>query len=122
MVEFRERLALVHMDHGTFQVRRGDFQAALAAYTSACDHLRQLVPAPDSTEHPDRRRNYAVALRELARAQLELKQPAAAEPPLSLSQQYLERLIEQAQDASLRKSLQDDLEQTRRLQLKLKTT
>jgi tetratricopeptide (TPR) repeat protein/predicted Ser/Thr protein kinase len=119
VVQFQERLALVQMDYGTFLLRSGDSQAALAAFSSARDHLRRIVPPPDSTEHPDRRRNYAVALREQARVQLELNQPAAAGPPLALSQQYLERLIEQVQDASSRQRLEDDLKATTRLRQQL---
>ena len=118
VVEFQDRLALVQMDHGTFQMRRRNPQAALAAYTIARDLLQPIVPAPDSVEHSERRRNYAVALRELARVQLDLKQ-AVAEPQLKLSQQYLERLIEQAKDAATRNRLEGDLEQTKQVQLKM---
>jgi hypothetical protein len=118
VVEFQERLALVQMDHGTFQMRRRNAEAALAAYTIARDLLQPIVPAPDSVENSERRRNYAVALRELARVQLDLKQ-AVAEPQLKLSQQYLERLIEQAKDTASRNRLEGDLEQTKQVQLKM---
>ncbi|MCI0359532.1 MAG: serine/threonine-protein kinase [Planctomycetaceae bacterium] len=121
VVEFQERLALVYMDQGTLHVREQKPEAALAAYTSACDLLRGLVPAPDSTEYPDRRRNYAVALREFSRAQFELKQPTDLEQ-LALSQQILERLIDQVHDVALRKRLKDDLDETRQLLLELKAT
>jgi tetratricopeptide (TPR) repeat protein len=119
VVDFQERLAFVQIDYGTLHVRQRKPEAALAAYASACDLLKELVGAPHSTEYPDRRRNYAVALRELSRARLELKQPADLEQ-LALSQQLLERLIEQTHDEALRKRLKDDLEQTLQLMHKVK--
>ena len=115
MVEFQERLALVQMDYGRLQRRRGNLEAALAAYTRACELLQPLVPPPDGTEHSERRRNYAVALRERARAQIDLRQPADAEVLLQLSEQYLTRLVEQAADAPSRKRFESDLDETRRL-------
>lgn len=116
VVEFQERLALVQLDFGTFHMRRRNSPAAQTAFQAACDLLQPIVPAPDSAVHADRRRNYAVALRELARVQLELKQPAdVAAQHLALSQQYLVRLIEQTTPAALRKQLEDDLDQTRQV-------
>jgi serine/threonine protein kinase/tetratricopeptide (TPR) repeat protein len=115
VVEFQERLALVQMDYGTLQTRLRDPQAALAAFTSARDLLAEIVPAVDSADHSQRRRNYAVALRELARVQLQLQLPADARTQLELSRQYLEPLIKQATDEASRKSLEADLEETRRV-------
>jgi hypothetical protein len=84
--------------------------------------LGNIVPEPDSTEHAERRRNYAVALREQARAEIDFGQKADAEELLERSVAYLEPLIEQAKDNRSRKLLEEDLEQTRRLQRMLPTT
>jgi tetratricopeptide (TPR) repeat protein len=120
VVEFQERLALVQLDFGTFQARRRDSAAAQTAFQRACDLLAPIVPSPDSAEQAQRRRNYAVALRELARTQLDRQQPAeAAESSLKLSQEYLEGLIEQASDAAAKKRYEADLEQTRQVRQKL---
>ena len=116
VVEFQERLALLQVDYGTLHLRRRNPAAAQKAFQAARDLLVPLVPAPGHPEHAERQRNYAVALRELARAQIGLKQPAAAiEPLLALSQQYLERLVEQAQDAASKQRLSGDLEQTKQV-------
>ena len=118
VVEYQERLALVQMDRGVFLSRRRNPQAALAAFSNACELLRAIAPPPESSEHPDRRRNYAVALCEQAREQHSLQQPAD-DAQLALSQKYLERLLEQTTDAAARKRLEGDLKQTRQVRAKL---
>jgi eukaryotic-like serine/threonine-protein kinase len=120
VVEFQERLALVLMDHGMLLVRQPDTKAALDAYASACEHLEKITPAADAAEQPERRRNYAVALRELARARIDLGQSAGADELLARSQAYLERLIEQLPRGASRTSLEKDLEETTRLHSMLK--
>jgi len=59
---------------GPFQPGRGYAAPAPTAFQRACDLLAPIVPPPDSLEQAQRRRNYAVALRELARTQIE-RQP-----------------------------------------------
>jgi tetratricopeptide (TPR) repeat protein/predicted Ser/Thr protein kinase len=122
VVEFQERLALALMDHGALLTTQKNAERALQAYKRACEHLGNIVPEPDSTEHAERRRNYAVALREQARAEIDFGQKADAEELLERSVAYLEPLIEQAKDNRSRKLLEEDLEQTRRLQRMLPTT
>ncbi len=122
VVEFQERLALVLMDHGALLARQRKTEEALEAYRRVCQHLEKIVPAPDSTEHAERRRNYAVALREQARAQIDLGPPADAVELLKRSEAYLTPLIEQAQEERSQRPLEDDLEQTRRLQRVLAST
>jgi tetratricopeptide (TPR) repeat protein len=120
VVEFQERLAVVQMDHGAQLARQGDQKAALLAYANACEHLEKIVPEPDTAGQPERRRNYAVALRERARAHVEVGQPAGAEELLAKSQTYLEQLIARSSADASRRPLEDDLKQTKRLQNTLK--
>jgi len=120
VVEFQERLALAHMDHGALLTRQQNAKGAASAYQIACELLAEITPAPEATEHSERQRNYAVALRELARAQIDLGQPGDANDLLSRSEAYFVQLIERAQGDWGRKALQDDLKQTRLLQGKLK--
>ncbi len=112
VLEFREQLAAVYLDEGALQFDRREYAEAARTLALARDMLRPLAPPPDSTEQSLLRRNYAVALRELARAQLALEQPDKAAKNLESARQFFQILKQQAGSEP---SAQQDLEATLRL-------
>jgi tetratricopeptide (TPR) repeat protein len=120
--EFEERLASVYLDLGDLHRREKNTEAAAAALAAACDHFQAITPDATATEHPNRRRNYAVALRELARQQIALDQHASAAENLQRSQEYLEGCLQQAGEPDLKQSLQRDLDETEKLRGALRRT
>jgi tetratricopeptide (TPR) repeat protein/predicted Ser/Thr protein kinase len=118
--EFEERLAIVYLDLGGLHHRERNVEAAAAALQTACDHFRAITPAPTANENSARRRNYAVALRELARQQIKLKQYEPAAENLQRSQEYLEGCLQQGGEPELKQSLQRDLLETEKVRATLR--
>jgi tetratricopeptide (TPR) repeat protein/predicted Ser/Thr protein kinase len=120
--EFEERLAIVYLDLGTLHDREKNVTAAAAALQAACDHFQAITPAATAKEHLNRRRNYAVALRELARQQIKLNQHEPAAENLQRSQEYLEGCLQQTDEPELQPPLQRDLRETEKVRASLRAT